>query len=84
MTDDTYIDLENRLDFLLPEKRGYGADMRKLLRCAISTRDWVLGDAIENVVTELLQRMEAADRELREFDAWVSECEKRCKHEQHH
>jgi hypothetical protein len=23
MTDETYIDLENRLDFLLPEKRGY-------------------------------------------------------------
>lgn len=75
MTDDTYIDLENRLDFLLPEKRGYGGDMRKLLRCAISTKDWLLADAIERVVTELLQRMEAADAELREFDAWVSECE---------
>jgi len=75
MTDDTYIDLENRLDLLLPEKRGYGADMRKLLRCAISTKDWLLADAIERVVTELLQRMEAQDAELREFDAWVSECE---------
>jgi hypothetical protein len=75
MTDETYIDLENRLDFLLPEKRGYGGDMRKLLRCAISTKDWVLADAIENVVTELLQRMEAADRELQEFDAWVSRLE---------
>lgn len=76
VSEDTYIDLENRLDFLLPEKRGYGGDMRRLLRCAISTRDWVLADAIERVVTELLQRMEAADRELQEFDAWVSECEK--------
>jgi hypothetical protein len=76
MTDDTYIDLENRLDFLLPEKRGYGGDMRKLLRCAISTKDWLLADAIERVVTELLQRMEAQDAELREFDAGVSECEK--------
>ena len=75
MTEETYIDLENRLDFLLPEKRGYGADMRKLLQCAFATRDWVLADAIESVVTELLQRMERADQELQEFDAWVSRLE---------
>ena len=75
MTDETYYDLENRLDFLLPEARGYGGDMRKLLRCAISTKDWLLADAIERVVTELLQRMEAQEKELQEFDAWVSECE---------
>jgi hypothetical protein len=79
MIEETYIDLENRLDFLLPEKRGYGADMRKLLLCAVSTKDWVLSEAIENVVTELLQRMEVADQESREFDAWVSRLEEKAR-----
>jgi hypothetical protein len=45
------------------------------LLCAVSTKDWVLSEAIENVVTELLQRMEVAEQELREFDAWVSRLE---------
>jgi hypothetical protein len=49
--------------------------MRRLLLCAVSTKDWVLSEAIENVVTELLQRMEVAEQELREFDAWVSRLE---------
>jgi hypothetical protein len=76
MTDDTYIDWRTGSTFSYRRSADTVQTCASYCAAPLARRDWVLADAIENVVTELLQRMEAADRELREFDAWVSECEK--------
>ena len=68
-----------RVDALFPNKgRGYGEDMRNLLRLAEEhSRGWTLSycESILSIVDELLIRMEIDERERIAFDEYVTRME---------
>lgn len=68
--------LRERIDVLFPtDDRGYGDDMRRSLRLADNYAEGVTGvfcDSVHRIIGELLDRMEADDREEKAEDAYWS------------